>query len=63
MDLATGVLLVQALLKYGPQVATEIATLFKKKDAVTIDEWIAVFAKAKPYEYYVQATPFIPPGA
>ena len=43
-----GLLIGQALLKYGPEIATAIAGIFQKKTH-TIEDWNAIFAKVKTY--------------
>lgn len=50
MDIA--IIIGTALIKYGPDIAKEIATILHK-DAPTLDDWNAVFAKVKTYDDYV----------
>lgn len=50
----------QLLLKYGPTVAQDFVILFHK-DAPTLDDWKALFAKVKTYEDY--APPVLAPTA
>ena len=50
----TAILIVQSLIKYGPEVARAIAAIFQKSDP-TPAEWEAVFKLAeKSYDDYVK---------
>lgn len=49
MDIATQILMFG--LRYGPEAATAIIALIKKKD-ITLDDVDAVFANVKPYSAY-----------
>ena len=54
MDITTITLIARALLRYGPEVARQLAILFGKKD-VTLADWELVFAPAeKSYDDYVK---------
>lgn len=50
------ILIAEALIKYGPDVARGLRDIFAK-DVVTNEDWDAVFAKAaaKSYDDYVKA--------
>jgi len=48
-------LIIEALLKYGPVLATSLVELLSKDTAPTKEEWIAVFKLAeKSYEDYTK---------
>ena len=49
MDQATGMLILQAALKWGPVIALEIAKLFQKPTH-TLEDWIAIFEQVKTYD-------------
>lgn len=53
------ILITQALLRYGPEAARELVTLFSKP-APTLADWELVFAKAeKSYDDYTKPKPVI----
>jgi hypothetical protein len=53
MEIQLAILITQALLRYGPALARELALLFSKKE-ITLEDWDKVFALAeKPYDSYV----------
>lgn len=52
MDIA--IIIGTALIKYGPDIAKEIAAILHK-DAPTLADWEAVFSKVKSYDDYVAA--------
>lgn len=57
MDQATGILIAEALLKYGPGVARGIAAIFAK-ETHTVEDWDKIFQLAEtPYEAYTAPTP------
>ena len=54
MSMETIIIIGQALIKYGPEVARQITVLFGKKE-VTLEDWEAVFKTAeKSYDDYVK---------
>lgn len=53
------------IVKYGPVLAEEVATLIHRTAEPTLDEWKVVFAKLKTYDDYVTgpAAPAVQPTA
>ena len=50
----TAIIIAQVLIKYGPEVARQLARLFGQKE-ITLEEWEKVFALAeKSYDDYVK---------
>jgi hypothetical protein len=49
MTPAMGMLILEAALKWGPVLATEIAQLFSKPTH-SLDDWMAIFGKIKTYD-------------
>ena len=43
-----GIIIAQALIKYGPDIAAEIATIFSRPTH-TLQDWLSVFEKCKTY--------------
>lgn len=56
MDPATIAIIVQFAIKYGPDAAEALVTLFSKGTPPTQEDWTALFAKAraKSYDDYVK---------
>lgn len=52
MDPATWMLIVGALVKYGPEVASDVSDWYHNKTVPTRDEIKATFAKAKAYSQF-----------
>jgi hypothetical protein len=48
-----GLIIAQTLLRYGPAIALDIATLFSKKEH-SLDDWKAIFEKVKTYDQIMQ---------
>ncbi len=51
-----GVLIAGALIKYGPDIARDVAVILHKSDP-TLADWEAVFTKVKTYDEYVAPKP------
>lgn len=57
MNQETALIIAGLLLKYGPELARQVAALFAKKD-ITLADWEKVFALAETtFETYVPTVP------
>ncbi len=49
MSEAAAIIILQLVLKYGPEIGLAIATIFAKQ-TFTIEEWTALFAQIRSYD-------------
>lgn len=47
------IIIAQALMQYGPEIAQSIAALLHKTTEPTLDEWLAVFAKVRTFQQII----------
>lgn len=56
-------LVAQALLQYGPELATGIATMLHSNIEPTLQEWLTLFQQVRTYDQIVAPKPAVAPAA